>query len=117
MEKEGVILKKNDKEAGYFLLEVMFAAFLLFSICLTIFPLLYQLKIENQKLLERMIVTQKLYDSVVLFDKSISYSTTYSNWISADVVLNYEKAAPYWKGCARWQNVKSETETICLYTD
>ncbi|MFC4404224.1 hypothetical protein [Gracilibacillus xinjiangensis] len=115
MVRGGVTLKNNN-EAGYFLFEVMIGTFILLSVLLSILPLVQQLKIENHKLLERTIVTHKLYDSLLLLNESSPADITYTDWINTNVVVTIRPVPPYWKGCANWDNVKSDSEQVCLYS-
>ncbi|SER16679.1 hypothetical protein SAMN04487944_101472 [Gracilibacillus ureilyticus] len=96
------------------MLEAVLAIFIFFSILFTLLPLIYQLKLENQKLLDRSIVTHQLYQTLITED--ISPAGTYHDWIGASVILTIDSVPPYRKGCATWTNVKTNPETICLYS-
>ncbi len=117
LEKEGVISLRN-KQQGFILTELLASFSILMMISFTLVPIILQLSIEQNILFQKRDIQSFLHDELQIFsansisNQNVKKERIYNN---EEVTLIFRKEGPLWKGCAIWDNVKNQSEEVCLY--
>ncbi|WP_186575796.1 hypothetical protein [Aquibacillus kalidii] len=109
-----------NKNKGYLFVEVIACICILFSLLLTITPILHQISIEEMMLKQRRTILSALDDAltktILDTDKESKYPIKKQRDIlNIEVFFSFEKKTNLIKGCAKWTNDKNNTERYCLY--
>ncbi|WP_112181302.1 MULTISPECIES: hypothetical protein [Paraliobacillus] len=108
----------KHKQQGFVITELLASFSILMMISFTLVPIILQLSIEQNILFQKRDIQSFLHDELQSFsENSNSSQDTQKDLVrnNKEVTLSFIKEDPLWKGCAIWNNVKNQTEEICLY--
>lgn len=108
LEREGVMLSNNK---GFMLVEVLISFSLLMTIIITIIPLTVLIEKERKVLNERRYHASLLHDELQQYIGSTSATSKSINGMT----ITFTKEGNLIRGCILWENVKKNTDEICLY--
>mgnify|MGYP005850824387 CR=1 FL=1 len=121
LEKEGAILLKGKrpKQNGFVLSELLVSFSLIMMVSFTLLPIILQLKVEQNILFQYREIQSQLHNELQSFSSTTSTESIYFKKEleinNAVVIITCEKEDKLWKGCATWNNVKTQKEKICQY--
>lgn len=105
---------KNNK--GFFEVEAIASFSIFLIIMLTLIPIVYQIKIEQETLNERRNAYTQLQGRMLeqlYFNES--NSTEDQNSERYQFRFQFTESNEIVKGCVTWENAKLQEETFCLY--
>lgn len=107
------MLKKIN---GYSLSEVIVAMGIIMILMATALPLYQFIEREQYLLKHQHLIKLKLHDELqqVLWGKQ-SLENKQITAVNKHATITFNVEQEYIKGCAAWENVKSEKEKVCLY--
>lgn len=109
---------KNNK--GFFTIEAIASFHIFLTIMLTLIPIIYQLKAEQETLSERRYAQTQLHGQLLEYlyaPENPSNELTIEMADSSKQVLTIQflETGDKVKGCAEWTNAKENSERFCIY--
>ncbi|WP_138415809.1 hypothetical protein [Aquibacillus sediminis] len=110
-------MKKSEE--GFLMVEVLASFMIVTTITLTLIPIVYQLRLEEQILAEQREIVYRLHDELqpLLFESvNKSFPINFVKNIDGNPVsFSFSLENKLIKGCADWTDAKQNSKTFCLY--
>ncbi|HLR08247.1 MAG TPA: prepilin-type N-terminal cleavage/methylation domain-containing protein [Bacillota bacterium] len=105
------------KNKGFSLIEVMTSFSIVLMLILTLLPIVSLLNKERDVLNKRSLISIRLHDTLQDYIRleHVTPDTRQTTVDGTDVHYTFTDEGEYVKGCAEWNNIKNETEEVCLY--
>lgn len=102
---------------GFFTVEAIASYTIFLTILLTLVPIIYQVKVDQETLSQRRYAQTALQDELLehLYSSEAKDTVVYMDNQESTVTFHFKNTADLVQGCATWLNAKKKKEEFCLY--